>query len=364
MEAEDAFNFVNELLMQKTQTSLNECEKDIVLGIWNNQTYQEISDLTHRYEQYLRETGPKLFNKIHEALGIKVNKRNLKPAIESLWQQSQKISNSPELGSRISNLSSRETPSHTSQLNYGNNGEFKVSNFNPFIPPNGIVDDPQLFFNRDEELNRIFEIFNSNSSVALIGEEGIGKSSLLFIICQQAKDRLTSPRTAIYLDIIKIKNEEDFYTALCGEIGISQVRGYQLNRALQKQRILLALDNLGKITRDGFTRELRDHLRGLAEGSNAPLRLILAASEPLENLFYDSQEGGKTSPLAGICLPEYIKPWNENTACKFIETRLQTTPVRFTEPEIGQLIEESAGHPRKLMQLCYQCYQKYSRAHH
>ena len=32
----------------------------------------------------------------------------------------------------------------------------------------------------------------------------------------------------------------------------------------------------------GFTRGVRDRLRGLAEGSNAPLKLILAASEPLD----------------------------------------------------------------------------------
>jgi hypothetical protein len=100
-------------------------------------------------------------------------------------------------------------------------------------------------------------------------------------------------------------------------------------------------------------------LRGLAEGSNAPLKLILAASEPLERLFNDSQDEGKTSPLAGICQEENLKPWDETTARAFIEARLVMTSVRFTEEEIIQLVQESAGHPRQLMQLCYQTYSRY-----
>jgi hypothetical protein len=100
-------------------------------------------------------------------------------------------------------------------------------------------------------------------------------------------------------------------------------------------------------------------LRGLAEGSNAPLKLVLAANEPLGKLFNDSQDESKTSPLAGICQEENLKPWDETTARTFIEARLAMTSVRFTEEEIIQLVQESGGHPRRLMQLCYQTYSRY-----
>jgi hypothetical protein len=109
----------------------------------------------------------------------------------------------------------------------------------------------------------------------------------------------------------------------------------------------------------GFTRGVRDRLRGLAEGSNAPLKLILSASEPLERLFNDSQDEGKTSPLAGICQEENLKPWDEPIARAFIDARLAMTSVRFTEEEIIQLVQESRGHPQRLMQLCYQTYSRY-----
>jgi AAA domain len=230
---------------------------------------------------------------------------------------------------------------------------------NPFIPQTGKVDDPQLFFGREREIRRVFEVLNSNNSVALIGEEGIGKSSLLSAICQQAENLLLSARKPIYLDLNGVRDEDDFYTALCEEVGIPKSEGYMLTRALKKHRVLLAIDNVGKMTWEGFTRQVRDHLRGLAEGQNAALQLILAATQPLDKLFNDSQDEGNTSPLAGICQEENIKPWDEATVRAFIQARLAMTSVHFTEEEISQLVQESGGHPRRLMQLCYQIYARY-----
>jgi hypothetical protein len=233
------------------------------------------------------------------------------------------------------------------------------SNFNPFVPLSTRVDDPQQFFNRDREIRRVFEVLNSGSSVALIGEEGIGKSSLLWKICQLAESCLHSPRQPVFLDLNWVNDENDFYSALCHEVGIPESKDYSLTRNLRDRRILLAIDNVGKMTWVGFTRGVRDRLRGLAEGSNAPLKLILAASEPLERLFNDSQDEGKTSPLAGICQEENLKPWDEPIARAFIDARLAMTSVRFTEEEIIQLVQESSGHPRRLMQLCYRTYSRY-----
>lgn len=212
-------------------------------------------------------------------------------------------------------------------------------------------------------MQRVFEVLNSGSSVALIGEEGIGKSSLLWAICQQAKNRLQPSRQSVFLDLNYIDNEEDFYSALCHEVGMAECTGYLLTRNLKahKNKVLLALDNVGKMTWQGFTRGVRDKLRGLAEGSNAPLKLILAATEPLNDLFNDSHDDGKTSPLAGICQEEHIQPWDEITIRDFIASRLAGGSVRFTEEEIVQLLAESRGHPRKLMQLCYGIYARYMR---
>jgi hypothetical protein len=333
MNSEQAFEFVNKLFLEKAKTSLNQCQKDVVIGIWQGKTYQVISDETNWAYPTIKGTASDLFRKLGKILGIEVNKANFLITVEQLCQQpSDNIPPSPKLLSELTN---------------------------PFVPQQGRVDNLELFFNREREIRRVFEVLNSGSSVALIGEEGIGKSSLLWKICQLAESCLHSPRKAVFLDLNLVHDENDFYSALCHEVGIPEDNDYRLTRNLRDRRILLAIDNVGKMTWVGFTRGVRDRLRGLAEGSNAPLKLILAASEPLERLFNDSQDEGKTSPLAGICQEENLKPWDETTARAFIEARLAVTSVRFTEEEIIQLVQESGGHPRQLMQLCYRTYSRY-----
>ncbi len=333
MNSEKAFEFVNKLFLEKAKTSLSQCQKDVVLGIWQGKTYQEISEESKWAYSTVKGTASDLFKKISKILEVEVNKANFLTTVEQLCQQPlDKIPPSPKLLSELTN---------------------------PFTPQQGRVDNPQLFFNREREIRRVFEVLNSGSSVALIGEEGIGKSSLLWVICQQAESCLHSARQSVFLDLNLVHDENDFYSALCHEVGIPESKDYSLTRNLRDRRVLLAIDNVGKMKWVGFTRGVRDRLRGLAEGSNAPLKLILAASESLECLFNDSQDEGKTSPLAGICQEENLKPWDKATARAFIDARLAMTSVRFTEEEIIQLVQESGGHPRQLMQLCYRTYSRY-----
>ncbi len=236
--------------------------------------------------------------------------------------------------------------------------KYQILNQNPFQHQKGRLENSQLFFGREKEIKRIFELLNINSSVVLIGEEGIGKSSLLWEICQQAEKMLYLPRQPIFLDLNLVRDEKDFYSALCVKIDIPESQGFKLVRNLQDKTILLALDNVGKLSWKGFTRHVRDQLRALSEGSNASFRLVLAASESLDKLFNDSQKSG-TSPLPGICQEEYIKPWDNKICRDFISNRLAKNSVRFTEEEISRIIQQSGGHPQKLTQLCYQIYSRY-----
>jgi len=237
---------------------------------------------------------------------------------------------------------------------------------NPFIPQHGKIDDPKFFFGREREIRRVFETLNSGSSVAIIGERAIGKSSVLQAIYRQAPNQLHHPRQPIYLDLKNVCDEDDFYGALCDKAGIETVKGYLLERALESHRLLLLLDEVEKMTWDGFTNQVRGQLRGLAEGNNAPLRLVVAACTSLDTLFPDSQDKNMTSPFKGICIEETLKQWDEKICREFIASRLQASwltpvagPVNFTKEEIVGLIAESGGYPQKLMQLCYQTYAGY-----
>jgi len=244
--------------------------------------------------------------------------------------------------------------------------QLNINHNNPFIPQHGKIDDPRFFFGREREIRWVFQTLNSGSSVAIIGERAIGKSSLLQAIYRQAPTQLHHPRQPIYLDLRNVCDEDDFYRALCDKAGIETAKGYQLQRALESHRFLLLLDQVEKMTSDEFTNQVRGQLRGLADGNNPPLRLVVSARNPLDILFPDSEGKNMTSPFRGICIEETLKQWDDGICLEFIASRLRASwltpvaqPVNFTEEEIAELIAESGGYPQKLMKLCYQTYERY-----
>ena len=256
---------------------------------------------------------------------------------------------------RSSDLGGRAIPTKVIFQQFPELEKLHKSSDNPFIPRTGIIDNPQLLFGREKEIKQVFEILQSGSSVALIGESAIGKSSLLQAIYQQAETQLQPPRKPIYLNLEEVYDGDDFYFALCDQVGIPVNKGYRLSRELQNYRLLLILDEVEKMTWEGFNNQVRAQLRGLASKSNrdAPLRLVIAADTPLNRLFSDSSI---VSPFENICLEVSINRWDEATARAFIETRLASTPIRFSEEEIVEIIRESRGNPQQLMNLCHKTY--------
>ncbi|MDB9475206.1 ATP-binding protein [Dolichospermum circinale] len=337
MDSQKALNFINRVLSEKRKPILNSVEESLFLGIWENQSYDYIAAKINMNSQHTRVLGGKLFTKLKQDLGIIVEKRNFQNPIKYFYQE---YSSNSAPG--IPNIEITEIEP-SSPLN----------NQNPFVPITGKVDDNKQFFGREKEIKEIFELLNNASSVAIIGEQAIGKSSLLYAVSQQSVNLLSSPRQNVFLDMNIIHNQEDFYFAICEKLDIPDNKGYRFTRDLENKKVLLILDNVGKLNGVGFTRDVRDHLRGLAEGENACLKLVLAANESLETLFNDSYE---TSPLSGICQQVDIQPWNEKTSRDFIAKRLQPTTIDFTEADIQELIQESGGHPQKLTQLCYDLY--------
>jgi hypothetical protein len=128
-------------------------------------------------------------------------------------------------------------------------------------------------------------MLNSGSSVAIIGERAIGKSSLLQAIYREAPHQLRYARQPIYIDLQIVCHEDDFYDDLCHKAGIEKAKGGNLSRALESNPLLLLLDEVENMRWDGFTNPTRSVLRGLAEGNNAPLRLVVAACTSLDTCF-------------------------------------------------------------------------------
>ena len=218
---------------------------------------------------------------------------------------------------------------------------------NPF-GDRGCITNPKRFFDRESILRQILENLHKGSSVALIGEFRIGKSSLLAMLRHVGPKALKLPDEAfLYLDMQPIRNEDEFFEALCDQIDIPTCRGFKLARALRGKRYILGLDEIEKMNRqEHFSRDVREELRGLAGSPDTPLSLVIASRSPLEQLFPDSP--GMTSPLANVCVKLDVKPFSSNVARNFLIQRLKHSGITFTEHQISDLIERSGGHPGKL----------------
>jgi hypothetical protein len=224
---------------------------------------------------------------------------------------------------------------------------------NPFTDQGRII--PEAFFGREQLLREIFEALEKGTNLSLIGETQMGKSSLLRKVCQLGAKQLPN-KTFIDLDLCIIHDEGDFFRALCDEIGIPEKRGYLLHRALRGKQYILCLDNIERLTNTLFSGDERTELRGLAEGAEAPLTLLIASRSRLDTLFPDSPL--EASPLAGICQRLTIPPFSPEEVRAFIQTRLQPTGVQFTDAEIENIWQQSQGHPAQVQLAAAELYRQ------
>ncbi|MDD1413332.1 ATP-binding protein [Dolichospermum sp. ST_con] len=333
MEAEKAL----ESIQQRLRKPLNSIESKVFTQIWKGKTYDEMlgiiyksNDKPYSEAYFVEVANKKLFPRIKTLLNNDdIDKYNFKEKIEIFLSNDDEIIESPE------------------------------DNQNPFLPLNGKVDTPKQFFGREKEIGEILDFLKSSCNVSIIGDDGIGKSSLLWAICQQNENLINLKRKFVFMDLNEhIDNQETFYEELFYRIGISSNLSFRdSKRDLENKKILLILDNVSKLSE--FTPGVRGQLRSWSEGMNAPLKLVVAANKSLPELFND-YKNGINSPLEAICQQVNIFHWNEPTIREFITKRLQPTTIDFTEADIQKLIQASGGHPQKLTQLCYDLYKKYS----
>jgi serine/threonine-protein kinase len=85
MDAKIALDFIDRLIYDHTGKYLNDLERDIFLGSWNGQTYEEIYPTNPEYiEKYV---GYKFWQKLSTVLGEKVTKKQFRGALERALQK-------------------------------------------------------------------------------------------------------------------------------------------------------------------------------------------------------------------------------------------------------------------------------------
>jgi type II secretory pathway predicted ATPase ExeA len=232
---------------------------------------------------------------------------------------------------------------------------------NPFGAQQAI-EDPTKFWGRQELLRQLLEELGKGGSQALIGPAGTGKSSILKMICQLGPERLgRSASDFIDLDMHSVRDEDDFFEALCEELKIQPCKQRQIKRELtnRHRRYVLCLDEVHTLSNEAFFPEAtRNWLKGMADLSNSPLQLVVASQKELRELFPDSPS--RSSPFA-----DFFDGQTTRVDCLtkaevglFLSQGLEETGVMFESKQVESLWEVSKGNPKLLQRSAAALYDK------
>ena len=89
MDVEKALEFVDQRLYAKTGKYLNDTEREVFIGSWRGDTYQEIYPYNPQYVE--KTLAYRLWGKLSDVLGEKVTKKKIKGIVERAWQRQQQV---------------------------------------------------------------------------------------------------------------------------------------------------------------------------------------------------------------------------------------------------------------------------------
>jgi len=214
---------------------------------------------------------------------------------------------------------------------------------NPFYT-SGRINDPVMFFGRQQIVREIYSELKKGCSVSVVGESQIGKSSLLYYIYKTCATRMSDGMVE-YIDLQGVLDEADFCETVLGKLGERGSTLRDLKRALADRKVVLFLDEVERLAEGDFSPRLHDLLRSLAQESH--FAMCLATERPLEEVFPTRTPGG-VSPFYNIFTVKRLGPYTTTEARELITVRLANTGVSFTDQEIEGLLIECQGHPAKL----------------
>ncbi len=217
---------------------------------------------------------------------------------------------------------------------------------NPFYT-GGRINEPHHFFGRSRLLREIRSDLRKRSSVSLVGELQMGKSSLLYYLYATRRDWLPDVSLA-YIDLQGVLDEADFCETVLATLGSEGEDLRHLKRVLAKREVILLFDEMERLAEPDFNPRLHDLLRALAQEPH--FAMCLATRRPLVELFPARSPGG-VSPFHNIFATKHLPPFTETDARAFLTHRLAPTGLSFSEAEIERLLSHSQGHPAKLQAL-------------
>ena len=235
---------------------------------------------------------------------------------------------------------------------------YSNTSYNPFNCSGRIID-PKLFFDRESTIRELQQALTHGNSIALTGDRGVGKSSLIYYIGEIGGEWLPN-HEIIYLELEGVVDEIDFCTEILRRLNLPDAgkrRSRQdalrtVKQAIGKHKLLLILDTVEKLGHNNFKSDLQGILRALTQEKSGLVLLVA----PKHSLDLGSPHNDKTSPLYNILrvitLPNFTRKETE----AFIRHRLKSTNIRFDDQELDELWANTQGHPSNVQRAAEELY--------
>ncbi len=82
MDVTEVLQLADHLVFQQTEKHLDDSQQTVIKAVWEGKTYDQIADLSHLSERYVRDIGYKLWQILSEALGEDIKKNNFRSTFE------------------------------------------------------------------------------------------------------------------------------------------------------------------------------------------------------------------------------------------------------------------------------------------
>jgi FMN-dependent NADH-azoreductase len=169
MNVDEIVQLADHLMWSQRKKHLSDLQKVIIRGVCQGKEYEEIGKKIGKSEDHIRNTASKLWQIISEILGEKVNRFNVKTALERQVNILSQNFNNNYITHNNLNICH---PPQITQPNH-NNSTSK--------PQQDLTQSPNIkhFYGRNKEIEILENIISNNRLITVFGLTGIGKSTLV-----------------------------------------------------------------------------------------------------------------------------------------------------------------------------------------
>ena len=233
MDCDQALQIVDVLVWEKKGVRLNDLQRSLLRSLWNSQrsSYRQIAQVCGYSESYLKyDVGPELWRLLSDLLQEKVNKTNLRSALERQWRLT--------------------TPTPASEPEAEQPAMPAVVDWGEAIDISG-------FYGRQQDLRRLTAWIIKDSPcrlVALLGMGGLGKSALSVKLARELQPhfnyviwrslRQAPPLSDLLADLLQVLGQPTHQPGCQAQIS-------SLLAQLKTHRCLIVLDNVETILAEG-----------------------------------------------------------------------------------------------------------------